>query len=151
MTKEQNRKHPKDPTEETVLYIIGWCMIVLFLLYVAMNTIYKDRPSLFRLPCLMHTITGGYCPGCGGTRAVIALLHGNLWRSFRCNPIVPYAAVIGIPFMLTQTIERISRGKWKIGMKFHAWYTWAALAILLTNFLIKNIALFLFHIDLMPA
>ena len=29
-------------------------------------------------PCLFHLVTGAYCPGCGGTRALLALLHGRL-------------------------------------------------------------------------
>ena len=33
-------------------------------------------------PCLFHLVTGYYCPGCGGTRAIASLLHGQLFRSF---------------------------------------------------------------------
>lgn len=28
--------------------------------------------------CQFHRVTGLYCPGCGATRALYALLHGNL-------------------------------------------------------------------------
>lgn len=39
-------------------------------------------------PCLFHLITGFYCPGCGSTRAVIALLHGDILLSLRQNPMI---------------------------------------------------------------
>ena len=43
-------------------------------------------PAANRLPkCLFHEWTGLYCPGCGGTRALYALLHGNLKTSLHNN------------------------------------------------------------------
>lgn len=38
------------------------------------------------LPCALHDIMHLYCPGCGGTRALFAMLHGHLWQSFCYNP-----------------------------------------------------------------
>ncbi|MCC8135439.1 MAG: DUF2752 domain-containing protein [Ruminococcus sp.] len=35
--------------------------------------------------CTFHAVTGGYCPGCGNTRSVIALLHGDIIGSLRNN------------------------------------------------------------------
>lgn len=50
------------------------------------------------LSCPLHTVTGWYCPGCGTTRSVRALLHGNLAQAFAYNqmafivlPLVGYA------------------------------------------------------------
>ena len=37
---------------------------------------------LGRQPCMMQKLTGLYCPGCGGTRAVRALLAGHPLQSF---------------------------------------------------------------------
>lgn len=39
-------------------------------------------------PCLLFELTGIYCPGCGGTRALKALLRGELLLSFHENPAV---------------------------------------------------------------
>ena len=36
-------------------------------------------------PCVFHELTGLYCPGCGNTRALSALLHGHLGESLRNN------------------------------------------------------------------
>lgn len=89
-------------------------------------------------PCVFHYLTGYYCPGCGGTRAVIALLHGQLFLSIYYHPLVPYGAAIYLVFMVTQTVGRICR-KPQIGMKFHLFYVWTALTILFVNCIVKNI------------
>ncbi|MGI6199877.1 MAG: DUF2752 domain-containing protein [Christensenellales bacterium] len=41
------------------------------------------------IPCLLHSLTGLYCPGCGTTRAVYLLLHGDFLGALRMNPILP--------------------------------------------------------------
>jgi len=43
--------------------------------------------------CPLHRFTGLYCAGCGGTRAIHALLHGDLVGSFRMNALL-------MPFLL---------------------------------------------------
>ena len=50
----------------------------------------------FRIPCLFQLMTGLYCPGCGGTRAVKALLAGHPVLSFLYHPLVLCTAVIVI-------------------------------------------------------
>jgi hypothetical protein len=37
--------------------------------------------------CPFHTLTGFNCPGCGTTRALHQLLHGNLVAAFELNPL----------------------------------------------------------------
>ena len=36
-------------------------------------------------PCVFHKLTGLYCPGCGNTRALAALLHGDIAGSLAKN------------------------------------------------------------------
>lgn len=124
---------------ENGLYIAGWCLLAIAAV-AALTEKITGQDILSRLPqCAFHTLTGLYCPGCGGTRAVRALLQGKLLQSFRYHPIVPYAAGLGTWFMLSQTIERLSRGHWRIGLRFRESYLWIALGILVINVLLKNI------------
>lgn len=124
---------------ENGLYIAGWCLLAIAAV-AALTEKITGLDILSCLPqCAFHTLTGLSCPGCGGTRAVRALLQGKLLQSFCYHPIVPYAAALGIWFMLSQTIERLSRGRWRIGLRFRESYLWIALGILVLNVLLKNI------------
>ena len=48
------------------------------------------------MPCLFRLLTGFYCPGCGGTRALWALLSGHPLLSFLYHPLVPYSALTAV-------------------------------------------------------
>jgi hypothetical protein len=45
-------------------------------------------------PCPIYFFWHFYCFGCGGTRSVIHLLHGEFFLSLRCNAVVTVAALI---------------------------------------------------------
>lgn|SRR5690625_2979830 len=40
------------------------------------------------IPCVFNVVTGFECPGCGMTRATLALLEGNLYQAFRWNMLI---------------------------------------------------------------
>lgn len=45
--------------------------------------------------CILYKYTGFYCPGCGNTRAVIALLKGDILLSLRQNAMIVTLIVCG--------------------------------------------------------
>jgi len=45
-----------------------------------------NLPTVLHFSCGFKQFTGFPCPGCGLTRAMIDLLHGNFARSFQTNP-----------------------------------------------------------------
>lgn len=138
-----------DKRSDDALYIVGWCIIgVLFLLGVLQQITGIDAAHLLS-GCVFHRVTGYYCPGCGGTRAVQMLLGGDIIKSLIYHPFVPYIAVTGSWFMLSQTIERLSRGRIRIAMHFREVYLWVALGIVAVNFLFKNLGLIIWHVDLL--
>lgn len=64
-------------------------------------------------PCLLHATTGLYCPGCGGTRAFLALLDGHIIQSMYYHPLVVYAVVCFLWEGIRVFLKKISKGKVK--------------------------------------
>ncbi len=146
---ESQRKAEDSGGIEHGLYAAGLCVLAAAVLYLFCHRMTGFRIETYIYPCLFHEITGYYCPGCGTTRAFYALFEGKLWRSFCYQPLIPYAAVLGGWFLLSQTVERLSKGKIAIGMRYRDGYLWLSLILLAANFLVKNMALLLFHADLL--
>lgn len=136
-------RRKKCSTTEDVLYHMGLVSITIMCLVVL---IAKKNASIlqnFSLPCVFQMITGFYCPGCGGTRAVKFFLSGHILKSFIYHPLIPYLGIGGGIFMISQTITRVTRGKIK-GMKFQNWYVYVMGIIILVQVLIKNILLYFY-------
>jgi len=133
----------KESSQDICFYIIGWCAIAIVAAYCLLKYIFDFDIIDYMLPCTLYTWTGFYCPGCGGTRAVFALMKGQLLESFYLHPFVPYIAIVGGWFMISQTIERLSRGKIKIALHFRMVYVWIALALIFINVIYKNVVLLL--------
>ncbi len=121
---------------EEELFHIG---IVFIILGAAAGSAYWFllRGRMPQVPCIMSTVIGLYCPGCGGTRAITALVHGRILLSAWYHPLIPYSAVIMGGFMLTQGLHRLGVKRIK-GWKFHNWYLYVGIVILVINFLVKN-------------
>ncbi len=122
---------------EKGLWMTGWCLIgAAFLIFLAIK-ITGFPVQKYMIPCVFYSLTGLYCPGCGGTRAVDALFHGHFLRSFLYHPLVPYCAVVGGWFLISQTVERLTGHKKKIAMRYRDCYLWIALAIVIVQFVVK--------------
>ena len=145
---KNNAKTTKNTIEDQ-LYIVGLCLLFAAPFILAMYRYLRARLPFFALPCLLRTFTGFYCPGCGGTRAVYALLHLQPWQSFCYHPFVPYVAAVYGWFMLSHTIEKLSHHRLRIGMKWNPAWLWMGLVILVLNVIVKDGALLFFHTDLL--
>ncbi len=52
--------------------------------------------DLHFVPCLFHALTGIPCPGCGITRAFVALFHGDFAQAWAHHPFVYLLAALAI-------------------------------------------------------
>ena len=65
-------------------------VIIAILYYVWLKTIGVG------IPCLFHMFTGFYCPGCGITKSILALLSLDIIGAFKAHGVF----VISLPFFI---------------------------------------------------
>lgn len=58
----------------------------------------EPQGQLFYPRCWLHQSTGLLCPGCGATRALHALLHGDLRTAWSLNPLVVALLPVGMAY-----------------------------------------------------
>jgi hypothetical protein len=61
--------------------------------------------------CPFHRLTGLWCPGCGMTRALHALLHGDVAAAVSSNLFVPLVVVLGGYLWLSWLWPTLGRGR----------------------------------------
>lgn len=94
--------------------------------------------------CDFYTMTGLYCPGCGGSRAVISLFRLDIISSVKYNIAVPFGIFVyvyynvrGIIAAIKKDIEYFSKEKYMLCV--------AAVIILILNCIVKNLLLIVFN------
>lgn len=135
--------------EEKSLYILGWMLLGVTCIMGAAARWLDVSLSLPMLPCVFHSLTGYYCPGCGGTRACIALSKGRIIESFLCHPVVVYGAAVYGWYMVTHTVEYLSRGRWSVGMRYRDVYLYLAGGIIVVQWVIRNLLKLIWGIDVL--
>ena len=80
-----------------------------------------------------------YCPGCGGTRAVGALLRGDLLTSVRSNPVVMWGLVLCIWQYIRTVSSYIRRDR--ACFSIPAWSWISLIAVILGVFVVRNLLL----------
>ncbi len=72
-------------------------LAVALLVPVAASVVYCYSPQEYPFypKCVFRLATGLNCPGCGGTRSLYWLLHGDLSQAFWFNPLL----IIALPFL----------------------------------------------------
>lgn len=137
-------------TYETALYITGWCLIGIILLLILLFCFRILHVDKFLPPCILYTLTGVYCPGCGGDKGDTVSAPGtSAENAYLPSPRLLYRLLWRMVHGLSQTIDRISGHRIPIGMKYHDNYLWAAIIIVAVNFILKNFFLLVLHIDLL--
>ena len=121
---------------EKILFIII-IVISALVLYKYINTKFG-----IAIDCPIHKITKLYCPGCGITRMLFAILNLNFYQAFRYNPLL----FITIPFWLFYILDFIIsyiKGKKSFFNKHITNKFWLGLAIIFIVFgFIRNIPQF---------
>jgi hypothetical protein len=62
--------------------------------------------------CPVAAVARVPCPGCGLSRATLALLHGNLGEALRLHPLAPLVAPLGCGFVAYACFVYVRHGRW---------------------------------------
>ena len=87
--------------------------------------------------CLFLTLTGSYCPFCGGLRAVHDLMHGDMVGALGMNPLV----VLGLPFLglaWWRWVRRTASGV-RVTMGTANWPAWLTFGVIVTFWVARNV------------
>ncbi len=95
--------------------------------------------------CILHDFAHLYCPFCGGTRSLSAILHGSLGDAFRFHPLLPLLLLAGIIYD-GMTLFRILKGK-KLPVRIPKPLAVGALAAVVGYWILRNVLLVAFGID----
>ena len=91
-------------------------------------------------PCLFHKLTGWNCPGCGATRALHALLHGEVRAALRDNALVVGALPLLAGLEVWDFFRR-RRGRRTVFV-FTPIRLWLALAVMAVFTVLRNLPAF---------
>lgn len=101
-----------------------------------------------RLSCYFHRMTGLYCPGCGGTRSSLALLRLDILSAVKYNAAVPFGIFVYAYYNIRAFIAGL-RDDTEYFKKQRYYLCIVAVAVLILNFIVKNVLLIFYGIDLM--
>lgn len=98
-------------------------------------------PLLPRGECMFWKFWGIYCPGCGGTRALKALVHGEILLAAWYHPMLLYLIIMYAWYMISHTLEKLHVPRIR-GMLFEPWIMYGCLVVLVLNCVVKNVLKF---------
>ncbi|MCI8466238.1 MAG: DUF2752 domain-containing protein [Lachnospiraceae bacterium] len=136
----------KNSTEQT-LYRLGLAAILVVAAVLFLVKWFQIPLGGPLFACPIYSLTGFFCPGCGGTRAFRLLFQGKIWQSVLCHPLVLYGLTLYLLFMGSHTLKIFTHGKIK-GFAYRHIYIKIAVACLILNVLVKNLAWIFWRVNL---
>jgi hypothetical protein len=91
--------NPPDARKTRLIHAGGWALSLLILgAFVLLGFV----------PCTFALVFGLPCPGCGTTRALRALLEGDVARALHLNPLGPVVALL-VGALMTQAMISVAQ------------------------------------------
>lgn len=112
--------------------------VILFLVY--------RRPESIGVElCMFHALTGLHCPGCGGFRAMYALVHGDIIQAFDYNAFTMTA----LPFLFYLYLSwglSVFTGKGLPKVFLPQWVIWTLFGLIMAFWVLRNVPLYPFTV-----
>lgn len=128
-------------------FLVRACLLLLAGLGLAAGfvvvALIPPTPTSFYPKCLSYQVTGTHCPGCGTTRALHALLNGQLTQAVSYN----LFALIALPYVLFSTCR--SAWYWAWGeharsIVFPPKVMWSFVAFVILFWILRNVPVYPF-------
>ena len=106
-----------------------WLILLVPAAVAALILLYFFPPDKCRFwpQCIFRKFTGLYCPGCGNTRALAALLHGDIAGSLAKNILLIPALVI-VAVLLCRPRAALNR-----------YFAWTIAVVVISFFVARNL------------
>ena len=110
---------------------VAVCVIYLF---------FGDMLGVY-VPCIFRKITHLYCPGCGITRMLAAILTGDFYQALRYNPLICILLPLAIVYLVDYLINQ-ARGRKSLLVRTPNW-VWILMIVALVIYgIMRNLSWF---------
>jgi Protein of unknown function (DUF2752) len=92
--------------------------------------------------CPFKNLTGFYCPGCGGQRALHQLLHGNFVEAFHSN----FLIYLFLPFFILKIYDEIFNTTFSKKFLLKNTGIWIFLGFLIIFTILRNLPFYPFNL-----
>ncbi len=124
---------------DEIMYELGLVALGIGLAAVLLYFITGFSVLGIKYPCIFNRVTHLCCPGCGGTRALRALLKGKILMSIYDYPPLIYAVIVYVVFMIKSTLFKFF-GIGKPGNGAVVKHLYVFIALILVQWIVKLVA-----------
>jgi hypothetical protein len=103
----------------------------------AMVFFFNPSTHAFYPICVFHALTGLNCPGCGMTRALYALLHGNWLQALKDNALFVGSLVLAVIWSARLAVRKMRHQR--VTLQIPSKILWLAFMVVILFGVLRNL------------
>lgn len=143
--KEENSMSKRRLQEGQGFYIAATILLAMGIVFAVVCDVFHLEFPLSS-PCFLDEQLHLYCPGCGGTRALFAMMRLDLVESVLCNPIVLYMAALFLYYYIGTSMAVLAKGR-RVYFRPGFWMIWVGVILLFWTTILRNYLAVRYGID----